>query len=278
MSGQIVVGVDGSRSAAAAVEWAAADAGRRKARLKIVHVREPWAYDFLLKPGLRSRDSLPTYWRAVLAATAERVRERSPGLEVSVALITGAVSERLTTESEYADEIVLGSEGRGGLTAMVLGSVGRAVTGHACSPVVVVRRFAATTYGEVVVGFDGSAASEAALAYATHQARLRGARLRALHVRTLPLAPFSRRDRDPVTIATAELVARLRPWADANPDVPQSHAVIRGHPVLALRRASDHADLLVVGSRTRPRGSPHLGSVARSVLRHAHCPVAVVHP
>ncbi|MFC6084575.1 universal stress protein [Sphaerisporangium aureirubrum] len=276
MTGQIVVGVDGSPSAAAAVDWAADDAGRRNARLRIVHVREPWSYDFPLRTGSGAGDGLPAYWRAALAAAADRVRARSPGLEVSVALITGAVSERLTTESADADEIVLGSEGRGGFAATVLGSVGQAVVGRASSPVVVVRRPAAATYGEIVVGFDGSAASEAALTYAIEQARLRGAHLLALHARNLPRLTVRRRD--PLAEVAGAFRARLTPWAETNPDVSLTASAVRGHPVLALCRASRHADLLVVGTRTRPRGSPHLGSVAQAALRRAPCPVAVVHP
>ncbi|TYB60176.1 hypothetical protein FXF51_31730 [Nonomuraea sp. PA05] len=44
MTGHIVVGVDESAPATAAVEWAAADAQRRGLSLRIVHVCEQWSY------------------------------------------------------------------------------------------------------------------------------------------------------------------------------------------------------------------------------------------
>ncbi|MEO3809104.1 universal stress protein [Sphaerisporangium sp. B11E5] len=272
MHGQIVVGVDGSPSAVAAVDWAADAAARGDARLKIVHVREPWSYDFPLKPAPASRDSHVSYWRAALAAAADRVRARTPGVDVSVALITGAVTERLTTETEYADELVLGSEGRGGLAALFLGSVGRAVACRAHAPVVVVRSLPATGHGRIVVGFDGSPASEAALTYAATEARLRDATLRVIHVRAaLPLRPSLS------PTATEALQALLTPWRTAHPGLQITARSLRGHPALTLIQASHQADLLVIGSHTKARPA-HLGSVAHHTLHHSHCPVAIVPP
>ncbi|MFD2352474.1 universal stress protein [Nonomuraea ferruginea] len=43
MGRHVVAGVDGSDSAALALDWAAADAGRRGLALRVVYVREPWA-------------------------------------------------------------------------------------------------------------------------------------------------------------------------------------------------------------------------------------------
>ncbi|GAA1504760.1 universal stress protein [Sphaerisporangium rubeum] len=270
MAAQIVVGVNGSASDAAAVDWAADDAARRDAHLKIVHVHEPWSYEFPLKPAPGSRDSHTSYWRSALAAAAKRVRTRTPGTDVSVALITGAVTERLTTESEHADELVLGGEGRGGLAALLLGSVGRAVTCRAHAPVVVVRRPRATAHDRVVVGFDGSPASEAALAYAADQALRRGASLRVIHVRS-PL----RRASAPQVAET--LRERLEAWRAAHPGLRITARSLRGHPALTLIQASHHGDLLVIGTHTKT-GHAHLGSVAHHVLHRSDCPVAVIHP
>ncbi|WP_248960121.1 universal stress protein [Sphaerisporangium perillae] len=284
MAGQIVVGVDGSPSAAAAVEWAADDAMRRGARLRIVHVREPWSYDFPFKAAPRSQDSLPAYWLAVLAATVDWVHSYAPGIDVSAAMVTGSASERLRTESEEADELILGSTGLGGVAGVVLGSVGRSVAWHAVGPVVVVRRSPPTRHGEIVVGFDGSRLSEAAMEYAVQEARLRGARVRVLYAwRTPPFAPYATAHAGGVAEALVEVSQEVRRslavWQERHPGVRIDGCAVRGHPVPALSDASREADLVVVGSGARARRGPALrGSVGYGVLQHARCPVAVVRP
>ncbi|WP_405147576.1 universal stress protein [Sphaerisporangium sp. NBC_01403] len=284
MTGQIVVGIDGSPSAAAAVEWAADDAMRSGARLRIVHVWEPWSYDFPFKAAPRSQSSLPAYWTGALRSAVEWVHDHTPGVEVSSALVTGAVSERLTTESEYADELILGSKGLGGLTGLVLGSVGRSVAGHAEGPVVVVRRSAPTRNGEIVVGFDGSEASQAAMEYALRQARLRGARVQVLYAWSAPpFAPDATAYAGGVRTAAEEeareVRRRLDPWQERYPDVRMVGSAVRGHAVPALSDASREADLVVVGSGAHGAfGRGFTGSVAHGVLHHARCPVAIVRP
>ncbi|MEU8268958.1 universal stress protein [Sphaerisporangium sp. NPDC049002] len=284
MAGQIVVGIDGSPSAAAAVEWAADDAMRRGARLRIVHVWEPWSYDFPFKAAPRSQSSLPAYWTGALEAAVDWVHDHSPGVEVSSALVTGAVSERLTTESEYADELVLGGTGPGGLAGLVLGSVGRSVTGHAEGPVIVVRRSAPTRDGEIVVGFDGSEESGAALEYALQRARLRGAPVHVLYAWSAPpFAPdataYAGGVREAAEEESREVRRRLHPWQERYPNVRMTGSAVRGHAVHALSDASREADLVVVGSRAHGTfGHVFTGSVAHGVLRHARCPVAIVRP
>ncbi|TMS00336.1 universal stress protein [Nonomuraea basaltis] len=105
MNRAIVVGVDGSQAAKSALTWAAEDAARRSLPLRIVHVREPWTAEHPLiassaKEALTERDNL------LLASAAEQARALASGTRISTALITGAVTERLRSESETADTVV----------------------------------------------------------------------------------------------------------------------------------------------------------------------------
>ncbi|MET8384702.1 universal stress protein [Streptosporangium canum] len=284
MSGQIVVGVDGSPAATAALEWAADDAARKGAALKIVCVREPWAGDFPFHAAPGLSDALREHCDEVLAAAAARAGRRVPGIDVTIDQVIGAVVERLKSESETADTLVLGSRGSGGFAGLVLGSVGMGVAGHAAGPVVIVRQAVQGVHGEIAVGYDGSAHGEAALEYAFEQARLRDARLHVVHAWQTPA--FASRavtyaDLLQETFESESRMARQRLllWRDKHPDVPVKESILCGHPVPALADASRTADLVVVGSRGLGAfGSALLGSVSHGLLHRAHCPVAVVRP
>ncbi|MGW2222277.1 universal stress protein [Nonomuraea sp. NPDC001684] len=129
MGGQIVVAVDGSAPATAAVEWAAADAARRGLDLRIVHVRRPGGTD---DPARALEAAAALAGQAGRGGEAERVG-------VTTEVIAGNVVDTLVAESLAADSLVLGSRGLGGFTGMPAGSVSVAVAGHAAGPVVVVR-------------------------------------------------------------------------------------------------------------------------------------------
>ena len=283
MTERIIVGVDGSSAATAALEWAADDATRKGATLKIVCVREPRANSFSFPVSLGSNDELRKNYDEILAAAADRAHERAPGIKVITAQTIGAVVEKLKSESESADTLVLGSRGMGGFAGLVLGSVGMGVVGHAASPVVIVRHSAQSIYGEIVVGFDGSTHSEAALEYAFEQARLRHAQLHIIYAwQALTFA--SRADYTGLLDEALEIESRtvdqcLALWSHKHPDVRVKESIVYSHPVPILVGASRTADLVVVGSRGLGNlGSALLGSVSHGLLHRAHCPVAVVRP
>ncbi|GAA4507683.1 MULTISPECIES: universal stress protein [Nonomuraea] len=278
MGRHVVAGVDGSDSAALALDWAAADAGRRGLALRVVYVREPWAGEWVTSEGY---DSLTVQVERLLERSAARARERARDLEVTTAMVTGAVVERLRTETETADTVVIGSRGLGGFAGLVLGSTGLGLANQAHGPVVVVRGHYRVSHDEVVVGYDGSVDAECAVEYAMEQAQARGARLRVLHAKHQPVSYPHPAGFGPVPPPGIEdeIPQRLRPWLDKYPRVRSVQTVVSKHPVPALAAASRTADLVVVGTRGMSGfTSTMLGSVSHGVLHHAHCPVAVVRP
>ncbi|MEU8149488.1 universal stress protein [Nonomuraea sp. NPDC048901] len=272
MARRIVVGVDGSAPSAAAVEWAAADAERRGLPLRIVHVCEQWPHS----PGG------PAYCAKALEAAATRAREL--GAEVTTETLTGNVIDDLIGESAPADSMVLGSRGLGGFAGLVLGSVSLAVAGHAVGPVVIVRAPMQARHGRVVVGYDGSEHSRAAMEYALAQARAQGAELRVVYGwRTPMFSSYAAVSGSLLEDAFQQQVRmareRVASWREGNPDVKITDAEVCEHPVAALIQASQTADLVVVGSRGLDAfASAVLGSVSHGVLHHVTCPVAVVRP
>ncbi|GGM81312.1 universal stress protein [Thermopolyspora flexuosa] len=119
----------------------------------------------------------------------------------------------------------------------------------------------------VVVGFDGSAPAQAALAWAVEEARLHGAPLVAVTV--LRERPGADPAEEPVLGPLRRLAAEV-----AGDGVEFRH--FHGSPAAGLVAACGPADLLVVGSAGGGWGGPPLGSVSRACLHHAPCPVAVI--
>ncbi|MFC0553693.1 universal stress protein [Planotetraspora thailandica] len=281
MSDPIIVGVDGSATGLAAVEWAADDAARRGCPLRLVCVVDRWAYGIVKFPTTAG-DPLTMHAERALAEAEEVVRTRRPGVTVSAEIIEGLPAKILRDKAKEATEIVVGSRGLGGFTGILVGSVSTHVAGQAHGPVVVVHPGWKDVHGEVVVGIDGSPECEAALAYAFEQARTRGSSIRAVYAWQLPihaLAPEIGYDLDGVREAQQRVAdEKLDPWRRVS-DVVVREDVVCAHPVDALVEASGSADLLVVGSHGRGAlGSVVLGSVSRAVLHHSRCPVAVVRP
>ncbi|MBF8185729.1 universal stress protein [Nonomuraea sp. K274] len=274
MAGQIVAGVDGSAPATAALEWAAADAERRGLGLRLVHVCETWRHEV---PSTK-------YCAGVLEAAADRARDLTRDVEVTTALLPGKVVDTLVEESATADGLVVGSRGLGGFAGMMMGSVSMAVAGHAAGPVVVVRAPAVLRHDRVVVGYDGSEHARVAMEYALEQARARLAHLHIVSAWQVPgFAPYALADGGLIEQAVEEETRaarrRVLPWLEANSDLIITDEEPCEHPVSALVRASETADLVVVGSRGHGGFmSAVLGSVSHGVLHHVTCPVAVVRP
>ncbi|MDR8412540.1 universal stress protein [Nonomuraea sp. 3-1Str] len=274
MAGRIVVGVDGSAPSTAAVEWAAVDARRRGLALRVVHVCEQWG------PPAGSTE----YCSAMLETAADRARALAPDADVSSGMLSGGVIDALVGESILAESMVLGSRGLGGFAGMVLGSVSMAVAGHAACPVVVVRRTAVVQHGQVVVGYDGSEHSQAAMEYAVEQARARNAQLHVLYAWQMPVySPYATGYGGLIQDAYQQEVRmaaeRVVPWREKNPDIRIVDDQVCEHPVSALMKAALTADLVVIGSRGLGGFvSAVLGSVSHGVLHHVACPVAVVRP
>jgi nucleotide-binding universal stress UspA family protein len=281
----VVVGIDGSESALRAVGWAAEEAGRRGAVLRLVQACEV----------LTGYAPLVVDWHALHMAVADRGREwldrartaaeeAVPGLRVHTALELTPPVPTLIKESREAALLVLGSRGLGGFTGLVLGSTSVEVSGRAHCPVVVVRDAAAAPDGPVVVGVDGTPVGEAAIAFAFAEASARDADLVAVHAWSdLVLEAAYLGDAAALDFAVFEqraeeiLAERLAGWQEKYPEVHVTREIVRDRPTGTLLRHGEHARLLVVGSRGRGgfRGLL-LGSTSQHLLHHAACPVAVV--
>ncbi|MFE0513672.1 universal stress protein [Streptomyces sp. NPDC058964] len=278
MTDPIAVGVDGSGRSLRALIWAAHEATLRRCPLRIIHVL-PSTHSYATTDGGRAWEANSRDQRVMAEATAI-AQEAHPDLEVTSALPSGSPAAVLLTEAQHARTVVLGAKGMGGFGSLLLGSVALQVVGHAACPVVIVNHVT-TGHGRVVVGTDGSAHAQAALAYAFEEASLRGAQLQAVHAWSHP-GPHAYVSAAQDTMAKEHVQALeewLAPLRAEHPDVEVVEQAPDEPPVIALARASDRADLLVVGSRGL--GGFHglaLGSVSHQLLQFSQCPLAVIRP
>ncbi|MDX3005070.1 universal stress protein [Kribbella solani] len=278
----VLVGIDGSRDGLIALTWAAAYAAVQKAPLHAVYVVD----DDRHVPAAAPPDGLDDGSEVLGDALDEltRLGFRAASLEVR----RGHPAQLLLELSERSQALVVGRRGMGGFAELVLGSTSQMCTALATDvPLIVVPDTwdpAAPAHGRYVIGIDGSVDGQDALRFAFELADATGTELLGVHaIEVRETYPDPNNWFDParqpsITTADELLGQTLEGWSAKYPDVSvQSHGAV-DHPVLVLAHESKEADLVVVGGLGRTAFSElRMGSVARGLLYHSHCPVAVIH-
>jgi nucleotide-binding universal stress UspA family protein len=280
----IIVGVDGSPASRVAVDWAARDAARRGADLKLVHVLVPPAVmafpEVPMPPGFMEWQDEDG--RRLLDSAVKTVEEAGAQVEVSTDMVSGPAVPVLADLSSSAQMIVVGSRGHGALARSLLGSISTGLAHHAHCPVAIIHDedplMPHPSKAPVVVGVDGSPASENAVAIAFEQASFRGVDLLAVHAWS-DTGVFEFPGADWSTLQAAgeqTLSERLAGWQERYPDVPVRRVVVADKPARQLLEQAESAQLLVVGSHGRGGiAGMLLGSVSTSVLHGARLPVII---
>ena len=294
---RVVIGVDDSPGARAALRWGLPEAVRRGARVQVVaafSIDYYWSAPYMAGafPYEEIQDDTARRARRVVAeVTAELVAAGSPGLDdltVDVVTEAGSPALELVERSRGAALLVVGSRGRGSVRSLLLGSVSLHCAGHAHSPLAVVPASPthAVTVGRrrVVVGIDGSPAAAAALLAAFAAAARADATVDVVAAyddgstwTSAAVSPPSSVDlrRAAESAAARTLVEVRAAAADLDlPEVPVQLHVVVGSPGEALVARAVGAWLLVVGSHGAGQlMGMVLGSVALHCALHAPCPV-----
>ena len=270
----VLVGIDGSRDGLIALTWAESYAALHKVRLHAMYLvddhREP-----------------PDDGREVLddaRATLDRLGFTAATFEVR----HGHPAQVLLEEAENSSALVVGRRGRGGFAELVLGSTSQVCTALSTKvPLIVVPDTwdpEAPAQGRIVVGIDGSLEGQDALLFAFELAGATNTELLGVHAIEAPgTHPDPTVTAEPVRqpwadVADELLTQTMDGWHTKFPEVRVQQRQVTDHPVMVLARESEHADLVVVGGVGHTAFSEmRLGSVARGLLHHSCCPVAVVH-
>ena len=290
----IVCGTDFSATALEAVDLGAAIARRLNVKLLLLHVDE-FRGLAAADPGLF--EQLISQNSQELDREAERLRKL--GTKVERKLLSGSVFNELVdaaTESN-ARLMIVGAVGHGVARRLLVGSVAERVAETSTVPTLVVRpgsRLGSWIRGEhalkVLVGYDFSAAGDAALRWLNEMQSVGSCETSVVHIDwppeeahrvgyhgPLPLTENPEEIQNFIERDLAERVEMLLPRDKVTITVEPGW----GHPegYLFELASRQHVDLVVVGTHRRHGlGRLRFGSVSRTVLHHATVPVAVVPP
>jgi len=281
---RLLVGYDDSPASRAALLEAAHWVKKHGGELALVHAAFFDTEEFGIAPEqLEKRVALG---RRLCAAAVESVAAE-PGVPARPIICEGEPPDVLldTADGMDADLIVLGTYGRRGLRRMLMGSVTAQVISKARSDVLVVHRPCQECRGEyrsLLVPYDGSAFSRAALERACELSAADGSRITALYVipRYEEMVGFLRTEGISARLAEegAKIVAGAARIAAAR-GVTVATAVAEGAAADRVVDAVKQSgfDLVVMGSHGH-RGMERalLGSTAERVIVNAPCPVLVV--
>jgi nucleotide-binding universal stress UspA family protein len=136
----VVVGVDGSACAGAALEFAAREAALRGARLRIISAWE--ITPIIGAVGMYPAEALYGFKEqaeSTVQAALARAAELEPAVATEGRVVQGQPAQVLIKEAQDATLLVVGTRGRGGFASLLLGSVSQQVVHHAPCPVTIVR-------------------------------------------------------------------------------------------------------------------------------------------
>jgi nucleotide-binding universal stress UspA family protein len=272
----VLVGVDGSEVANAALAFAADEAARRGARLVVAYAG-PTA-------STHPDSEVHTLGEVICKEANAAVAARHPLLDCQVVQRDADAAQLLVELSAAADLLVVGTHRTGRLRGWVLGSVSQHVAAHASCPVATITTMPTHPSGPIVLGASGSAGGLAALRFACSEARVRGVAVHAVRSITTEdwmlsgpgsatvLGPDVLQD-----VAQAQLDKVLAAAKELAPDVEVTGVVALASPFVDLLKASAGASMLVIGMRRDQHAVlPRLGPVAAWLLHQADCPLVVV--
>lgn len=293
----ILVGIDGSPASRNALRFAVGEAQA-------------------LGCSIRLAGTYTVIRASVAAILKEAVAEvKTAGVPVDWVIETGDAADILVEESKHASLVVVGSHVQGGFIGNSLGTVSNALLYHAQCPTVVVpmswvpggRKATEDSsshpvrsctsdfveYGNsaepiskmdftasVVVGVDALGKKSPALWEAAHVAEYRGGSLHIAGVITTTVGPewlpSTREMKHLVDDGSEKLMSAKVSVMQKHPELTVNWTLFYGQPAEVLVRASDTADVVVIGTRARNKISRALfGSTSQSVLPYAECPTMV---
>jgi nucleotide-binding universal stress UspA family protein len=291
----IVAGVDGSETSLGAARWAASFARALGLPVHLVHSSPaPGAMPDAACTPAELAEKQRQYQTELLTTAEASLRQWAPEVELKLVADTESPAKGLVEAAAQGAMIVLGATGAGSVESWLLGSTALRVADNAHCPVAIWRGDpdnATLDNRPIVVGTDGSPASEAATDLAFEWAQL-------LSVTVVPLRTWTDSsvvgaamptamqllgptglmvDWEEIARAEAETLSKIiAPYLKQYPDAVVQPLSRRGSAARELLHALDDAQMAIVGSRGwgRFRGAL-LGSTSQNLLHRADRPIVI---
>lgn len=267
----------------ALLRWTVTRAQQEDRTVRLVHVVHPTS-GFVVPEALAlDLEAADQIGHEAIAAAAQRVRELSgDSVKLETVVRRGSTVDVLVDLSRTSECVVLQHRRQSRVRRILTGSITSGVAARSGATVISVPEDWTPRSGapRVTVGLDEGDHDAHLLDEAFATASRLGATLAVLHAWYVPtmyddLIIDKTEASEWSTRAELGIAERLAPWRERHPDVPVEVAVLHMRAADALADASVGSDVLLLGHRG-PHHIPHLGSVARAVLREARCPLAFV--
>jgi nucleotide-binding universal stress UspA family protein len=258
----VIVGVDGTECGLGAVKWAAQEAARRNAPLRIVHAAPV--------PKWRSDPDPTPHARQVAAQAYTVAKHTAAGVRSVTEVVEGDPATVLLNAAADGQLVVLGKSTTGAVDEWVVARVAVRVAARSPRPVVLVPRPRGATPADrpvsVVLGLGDPGDDERVAEFAAESAQRAGTALSVLQIR---------RPRDPVPEGWTQDDAE---WEQRFPGLEVRRSDLPGASAAQVLTATCPSPLIVLtaGHGTvlhRDLDGPHLW-----LLRHCTSPMALVPP
>ncbi|MCW2747667.1 MAG: Universal stress protein [Nocardioidaceae bacterium] len=290
---EIVVALDDGVDAFRSLSFAVAEAARSRCAIRLVHVVKaslpPPPSDGLielsdLSVGTHHFANVADMTAAdvLLEDAADEVRRiAGTAIDVTTAAPVGTTVHTLVDECQTALLAIVQHHHRSVLGTVFSRSIRVGLSSRAPCPVVTIPEDwkAAPAHQRVLVALDDVSSSIDLLEVGLEAARARGAVLKVVHAWNIT-GPYEEMIASPTQAeewmqsAHHDIDRALAAVGDRYRSVTVERLITPGSPADALRRESATADLLILGRQGHKLG-PTIGSVARTLIKHASCPVEV---
>ncbi|MDX1890765.1 universal stress protein [Mycolicibacterium sp. 050158] len=262
----VVVGIDGSRAAVHAAQWAVDEAISRDVPLRLVHVASESS------TARTSPVELPLgieYAETVLRQADAAIEATGKDVKVETAILRGDPTALLVAESRNAELVCLGTTGIGVVSEKFWGSTATGVANEARCPVAIIR-----DRGEgrrphhewIAVAVKVCTDDEDVVMTAMDEARLRHAPLLAVGLwqEDFGFTPYDELDR------------AVESWRQRYPDVHVYPVTTRSGLVQFLNDDEEPIGMVVVGPEESRRVAQIVGPHSHPILGHPECSVLIV--
>ncbi|MDR1430681.1 MAG: universal stress protein [Propionibacteriaceae bacterium] len=283
---RILVGYDGSDDAYAALDYGVAEALATGAEIALIYAVDDTVLNSVWGVVFDPEEIKQDAADMIVEAVGEIESRGVPAERIRTEVVLGNPASALVKYSEFASRVILGRCSLGKGESQFVGSTAVGVAGAAHCPVIVVSSnnpVPAQAIGKMGVGVNIEAKGRRGLPWAMDEAKRLGAQLQVISVvkasarsrwRAAQVLTVEQQD-EAVDVTRIRIESIMNSMREKHPGVDTNIDICYGSPVDTLVKRSRELDLLVLEVQSGFPGNA-IGGVARALMAHGHCPIALI--